>query len=209
MPSLPASSRRLAGSQPCRLRSATPGPPSSMGRTIASALTLAGFSIGMDGHDRARCIHRVGSGARHQSIIGADLHSWQRHSRVGRGSGTGTSNGASGACGSARSISWAFAAFDAQAMSHFLRGRYDEACHAAYKSVQANPAHSITYVQLAAALAKLGTAGRSQGGRRESAGTASHVSLRPPVCGRQLRACACGNPWRCAAGRRAPGVARC
>ena len=52
--------------------------------------------------------------------------------------------------------SWAWAAFDAQAMSHFLRGRYDEACHAAYRSVQANPAHSITYVQLTAALAKLG-----------------------------------------------------
>ena len=51
---------------------------------------------------------------------------------------------------------WAWAAFDAQAMSHLLRGRYQEACRAAYKSVQANPAHSITYVQLAAALAKLG-----------------------------------------------------
>jgi tetratricopeptide (TPR) repeat protein len=51
--------------------------------------------------------------------------------------------------------SWAWAAFDAQAMSHLLRGRYEEACGAAYKSVQANPAHSITYVQLAAALAKL------------------------------------------------------
>ena len=51
---------------------------------------------------------------------------------------------------------WAFAAFDAQAMSHLLRGRYEEACRAAYKSVQANPAHSITYVQLAAALARLG-----------------------------------------------------
>ncbi|MBB2693145.1 UNVERIFIED_ORG: tetratricopeptide (TPR) repeat protein [Rhizobium esperanzae] len=51
---------------------------------------------------------------------------------------------------------WAFAAFDAQAMSHLLRGRYDEACRAAYRSVQANPAHSITHVQLAAALAKLG-----------------------------------------------------
>ena len=37
-----------------------------------------------------------------------------------------------------------------------LRGRCEEACHAAYKSVQANPAHSITYVQLAAALARLG-----------------------------------------------------
>jgi tetratricopeptide (TPR) repeat protein len=52
--------------------------------------------------------------------------------------------------------SWAWAAFDAQAMSHQLRGRYEEACRAGYKSVQANPAHSITYVQLAAALAKLG-----------------------------------------------------
>ena len=51
---------------------------------------------------------------------------------------------------------WSFAAFDAQAMSHFLRGRYDEACRAAYKSVQANPAHSITHVQLTAALARLG-----------------------------------------------------
>ena len=51
---------------------------------------------------------------------------------------------------------WAFAAYDAQAMGHFRLGRYDKAAHAAYKSVHANPAHSITYVQLAAALAKLG-----------------------------------------------------
>jgi tetratricopeptide (TPR) repeat protein len=51
---------------------------------------------------------------------------------------------------------WAFAAFDAQAVSHFLRGRCREASSAAYKSVQANPGHSITYVQLAEALAKLG-----------------------------------------------------
>jgi tetratricopeptide (TPR) repeat protein len=51
---------------------------------------------------------------------------------------------------------WAFAAYDAQAMSHFNLGRYDKAAHAAYKSVHANPAHSITYVQLAAALTKLG-----------------------------------------------------
>lgn len=51
---------------------------------------------------------------------------------------------------------WGFAAYDAQAMSHFHLGRYDKAAHAAYKSVHANPAHSITYVQLAAALTKLG-----------------------------------------------------
>jgi tetratricopeptide (TPR) repeat protein len=54
--------------------------------------------------------------------------------------------------------SWAFAAFDAQAMGHFRQGRYEEACRAAYRSVQANPRHSITHVQLAAALAKLGRA---------------------------------------------------
>jgi tetratricopeptide (TPR) repeat protein len=41
-------------------------------------------------------------------------------------------------------------------MSHFHRGRYDQAAYAAQRSVQANPAHSITYVQLAAALSKLG-----------------------------------------------------
>lgn len=51
---------------------------------------------------------------------------------------------------------WAFAAHDAQAMSHLLLGNFEEATRAAYRSVQANPAHSITYVQLAAALAKLG-----------------------------------------------------
>jgi tetratricopeptide (TPR) repeat protein len=50
---------------------------------------------------------------------------------------------------------WAFAAYDAQAMGHFRLGQYDKAAHSAYKSVHANPTHSITYVQLAAALAKL------------------------------------------------------
>jgi Flp pilus assembly protein TadD len=51
---------------------------------------------------------------------------------------------------------WAFAAFDAQALSHFYLGRYQNAAQAAYQSVHANPTHSITYVQLAAALARLG-----------------------------------------------------
>jgi len=51
---------------------------------------------------------------------------------------------------------WAFAAYDAQAMGHFHLGEFDKAAEAAYKSVQANPAHSITYVQLTASLIKLG-----------------------------------------------------
>src|SRR5262249_2952717 len=52
--------------------------------------------------------------------------------------------------------SWAWAAFDAQAMGHFHCGRYEVAARAAYRPVQANPAHSITSVQLSAALVNLG-----------------------------------------------------
>jgi tetratricopeptide (TPR) repeat protein len=51
---------------------------------------------------------------------------------------------------------WASAALTAEAMSFLVLGRYEEACRAAYRSVQANPAHSITYVLLAAALVKVG-----------------------------------------------------
>src|SRR5260370_23980928 len=81
---------------------------------------------------------------------------------------------------------WVFAAFDAQAMGHFHRGRYDEACRAAYRSVQANPQHSITYVQLAAALAKLG---RLQEAR---AAAARVLELHPTFrYGRQFKAVNC------------------
>src|SRR5262249_48638162 len=51
---------------------------------------------------------------------------------------------------------WAFAAFGSVMLGHFHRSRYEEAAAAAYKAVQANPAHSINYVLLTAALAKVG-----------------------------------------------------
>ena len=51
---------------------------------------------------------------------------------------------------------WAFAAFGSVMLGHFHRSRYEEAAAAAYKAVQANPAHSINYVLLAAALVKIG-----------------------------------------------------
>ena len=77
---------------------------------------------------------------------------------------------------------WAFAAFDAQAMSHLLRGRYEAACRAAYKSVQANSAHSITYVQLAAALAKLGRLEEARAAAaRANASVAEMMLPRPAV----------------------------
>jgi TolB-like protein len=125
------------------------------GQDDAAALTLAGFSIGMDGHDRGAAFTALGAALTISPssaltyILGGVLLGWGGEAERA-------------IAWSEQGIrlspfdSWAFAAFDAQAMSHLLCGRPDEACRAAYKSVQANPAHSITYVQLAAALAKLG-----------------------------------------------------
>ncbi|MER8422019.1 winged helix-turn-helix domain-containing tetratricopeptide repeat protein [Mesorhizobium sp. M1329] len=125
------------------------------GQDDASALTLAGFSIGMDGHDRKAAFTAleaalaISPSSALTYILGSVILGW-----------SGEAERAIEWSERGMRLSpfdpWAFAAFDAQAMSHLLRGRYDEACRAAYRSVQANPAHSITYVQLAAALAKLG-----------------------------------------------------
>lgn len=125
------------------------------GQDDATALTLAGFSIGMDGHDRGAAFTAfeaalaISPSSALTYILGSVMLGWGGEAEQAimwseRGTRLSPFD------------PWAFAAFDAQAMSHLLRGRYAEACSAAYKSVQANPGHSITYVQLAAALAKLG-----------------------------------------------------
>jgi TolB-like protein/tetratricopeptide (TPR) repeat protein len=125
------------------------------GRDDALALTWAAFSIGMDGHDRAAAFTAleaalaISPSSALTYILGSVILGWGGEAeRAIEWSEQGLRL--------SPFDSWAWAAFDAQAMSHLLRGRYDEACRAAHKSVQANPAHSITYVQLAAALAKLG-----------------------------------------------------
>ena len=125
------------------------------GRDDALALTHAGFSIGMDGHDRAAAFTAleaalaISPSSALTYILGSVMLAWGGEAERAiewseRGMRLSPLD------------PWAFAAFDAQALSHFHLGRYDKAAQAAYKSVQANPAHSITYVQLAAALAKLG-----------------------------------------------------
>ena len=125
------------------------------GQDDALALTWAGFSIGMDAHDRAAAFTAleaalaISPSSALTYILGSVILGWGGEAERAiewseRGMRLSPFD------------SWAWAAFDAQAMSHLLRGRYEEACRAAYRSVQTNPAHSITYVQLAAALAKLG-----------------------------------------------------
>jgi len=125
------------------------------GQDDAAALTLAGFSIGMDGHDRCAAFAAleaalaVSPSSALTYILGSVILGWG-------GDAERAIEWSERGMRLSPFDPWAFAAFDAQAMSYLLLGRYDESCRAAYKSVQANPAHSITYVQLAAALAKLG-----------------------------------------------------
>ncbi|HTV31016.1 MAG TPA: winged helix-turn-helix domain-containing tetratricopeptide repeat protein [Xanthobacteraceae bacterium] len=125
------------------------------GRDDPRALTLAGFSIGMDGHDRAAAFIAleaaltISPSSALTYILGSVILAWG-------GEAERAIDWSERGMRLSPLDPWAFAAFDAQALGHFRLGRYDRAAHAAYKSVHANPAHSITYVQLAAALAKLG-----------------------------------------------------
>ncbi len=125
------------------------------GQDDALALTLAGFSIGMDEHDRSAAFTSldaalaISPSSALTYILGSVILGWG-------GDAERAIEWSERGMRLSPFDSWAFAAFDAQALGHFHRGQYEEACRAAYRSVQANPRHSITYVQLAAALAKLG-----------------------------------------------------
>ena len=125
------------------------------GQDDALALTYAGFSIGMDGHDHAAAFAAfeqalvLSASSALTYILGSVVLGWSAEAERAiewseRGMRLSPFD------------PWAFAAYDAQAMGHFFLGRYREAAAAAYKSNRANPAHSITYVQIAAALSKLG-----------------------------------------------------
>ena len=125
------------------------------GRDDALALTYAGFSIGMDGHDRAaasvalEAALALSASSALTYILGSVMFGWggeaERAIEWGeRGMRLSPLD------------PWAFAAHDAQALGYFHLGRYEEAAAAAYRSNLANPAHSITYLQRAAALSKLG-----------------------------------------------------
>jgi len=125
------------------------------GRDDALALTFAGFSLGMDAHDRSAAFAAFDAalGLSPSTALawslGSVVHSW--------------------AADAARAIEWgeramrlspfdpwAFGAFGSQALGHYLNGRPQEAAKAAYQAVQSNPAHSINYVILIGPLVALG-----------------------------------------------------
>lgn len=125
------------------------------GQDDALALTFAGFSIGMDGHDHAAAFAAfeaalaVSPSSALTYILGSVILAW-----------TGYAERAIEWGKRGMRLSpfdpWAFAAFHSLTLGYFQFGRYEEAANAAHKAVQSNPAHSISYVLLAAPLAKLG-----------------------------------------------------
>ncbi len=125
------------------------------GQDDALALALAGFSIGMEGHDRAAAFAAfeaalaVSPSSALSYILGSVIFAlageperaidWSEHGlRL------------------SPLDPWRSSAFLALAFAKFHQGQYEEAVAAARKSVQSSPGFSISYVVLAAPLAKLG-----------------------------------------------------
>jgi adenylate cyclase len=124
------------------------------GQDDALALTFAGFSIGMDGHDHAAAFAAfeaalaVSPSSALTYILGSVIFAWA-------GEAERAIEWGERAMRLSPFDPWAFAAFHSLALGHFCRGRYEEAANAARKAIQSNPAHSISYMLLAAPLAKL------------------------------------------------------
>jgi TolB-like protein len=124
------------------------------GRDDALALTFAGFSLGMDAHDRAAAFAAFDTALTLSPstalgfILGSVVHSWAGDAEPAIAWGER-------ALRLSPFDSWAFAAFGSQALGHFLLERPQEAARAAYRAVQSNPAHSINYVILIGPLVAL------------------------------------------------------
>jgi tetratricopeptide (TPR) repeat protein len=127
----------------------------SNGQDDALALTFAGFSIGMDAHDRAAAFTAfdaalaVSPSSALSYILGSVVRGWA-------GEAERAIDWAMKGLRLSPFDSWAFAAYHSLVLGRFKLGLSGDAADAAYKAVQANPAHSISYMLLAAALSKLG-----------------------------------------------------
>ncbi|HXS39868.1 MAG TPA: winged helix-turn-helix domain-containing protein [Stellaceae bacterium] len=125
------------------------------GQDDALALTFAGFSIGMDGHDHATAFAAldaalaISPSSAITYIVGGVMRGWagQADQAIDWGQRALRLSPFDG---------WAWSACHALTLGHFARDDYEHAADAARKAVQLNPAHSISYMLLAASLAKLG-----------------------------------------------------
>jgi adenylate cyclase len=125
------------------------------GQDDALALTLAGFSIAMDGHDRAAAFAAFEAAL---AVSPSTALTYIQGSVVLALAGEAERAIEWGERGLRLSPldPWRSSAFLSFALAKFQLGQYEEAAAEARKSVQSSPGFSIPYVALAASLAKLG-----------------------------------------------------
>jgi tetratricopeptide (TPR) repeat protein len=125
------------------------------GNDDAVALAFAGFSLGMDAHDRAAAFAAFEAALDLSPslavgyILGAAVLSWG-------GEAPRTIDWAQRALRLSPFDPWKFIAYRSLALANFLIKRYDAAAEAARRAVQFNPGFGSSYMLLAAPLAKLG-----------------------------------------------------
>ena len=124
------------------------------GQDDALALGLAGFVIGMDGHDRAAAFAAFEAAL---AVSPSTALTYILGSVVLGFAGEAERAIEWGERGLRLSPldPWRSSAFISFAFGHFHRGRYEEAAAAARKAVQSSPGFSICHLVLAASLAKL------------------------------------------------------
>jgi TolB-like protein len=125
------------------------------GQDDSTALTLAGFVVGMDAHDRVAASQAFETAL---AISPSSAFTYGVGSAV-LGWGADTDRAVEWGERALRLNpfdSWNFFPCHGLALGHFARGHYDEAAVAARKAIQFNPVFSMSYMLLAAALVKLG-----------------------------------------------------
>jgi adenylate cyclase len=125
------------------------------GQDDALALTFAGFTTGMDMHDRAAAFAAFEAAL---AISPSSALTYMQGSVILAWAGESERAIDWGERGLRLSPfdPWRASAFVALALGHFCRGRYEEAVAAGHKAVQSSPGFSMCHVFLAAPLAKLG-----------------------------------------------------
>jgi adenylate cyclase len=125
------------------------------GQDDALSLALAGFSIGMEGHDRAAAFAAFEAAL---AVSPSSALAYILGSVIFALAGEAERAVEWGERGLRLSPldPWRSSALFAFSIAKFHRGRYEEAAADARKSIQGSPSFSIPYVSLAASLAKLG-----------------------------------------------------
>jgi TolB-like protein len=175
------------------------------GRDDAPALTFAGFSLGMDAHDRQAAFAAFEAALALSPstalawILGSVVAGW-----------AGEAERALDWSERGMRLSpfdpWAFAAWNATSLGHFSRGRHAEALSAAYKSNLAK-SRSQHHVDSACGVARCARAAEGgEGGRGIRARLAADLPHHEPICRRCVRARTRGEARQGAARGRIAGV---